>query len=443
MTRDDTPLDGGLGRSLQATMTRVLIPLGSKPRGGFDTGDDTLWATVPIDGLVYTVVHDPPGGNSVAELQSGSEITIQWEIASARSVKVGRSIELNLGFAGKTTFDLGFNAGYTAEAATKSSVLTLQTEKDFGHKESGPHFTAKATSEEVWETTVTMDRHIRSSDDEGTPGRPGDVILGGGIELVYKVSDTLDVGTAGDCLTTGVGITWLPRRPTSYVFNVFSIESQVLPNLYFLYTVAKSGENTAKTPSDRIVKDGSGMRYECASSPCSNSEMNQHWASYILGRIHTWKRTLLWSSPEVYWMPKGASYEKNYKAYDRINEPYIDSRSLFERRMSSALAKRDSKRDPSILRVAVELSKMWYEQSLLSVGDRGMLRSKPHIPALFLTAGLEIPRLAPFLENSRAASFASIAYPRSSKGAWSFDEVVNDQTQHRNVLFWDERSRRS
>ena len=155
------------------------------------------------------------------------------------------------------------------------------------------------------------------------------------------------------------------------------------------------------------------MRYECASSPCSNSEMNQHWASYILRRIHTWKRTLLWSSPEVYWMPKGASYEKNYKAYDRINEPYIDSRSLFERRMSSALAKRDSKRDPSILRVAFELSKMWYEQSLLSVGDRGMLRSKPHIPALFLTAGLEIPRLAPFLENSRAASFASIAYPRS------------------------------
>lgn len=428
VTRDDTPLDGGLGRSLKATMTRVLIPLGSKPRGGFDTGDDTLWATVPIDGLVYTVVHDPPGGNSVAELQSGSEITIQWEIASARSVKVGRSIELNLGFAGKTTFDLGFNAGYTAEAATKSSVLTLETEKDFGHKESGPHFTAKATSEEVWETTVTMDRHIRSSDDEGTPGRPGDVILGGGIELVYKVSDTLDVGTADDCLTTGVGITWLPRRPTSYVFNVFSIESQVLPNLYFLYTVAKSGENTAKTPSDRIVKDGSGMRYECASSPCSNSEMNQHWASYILRRIHTWKRTLLWSSPEVYWMPKGASYEKNYKAYDRINEPYIDSRSLFERRMSSALAKRDSKRDPSILRVAFELSKMWYEQSLLSVGDRGMLRSKPHIPALFLTAGLEIPRLAPFLENSRAASFASIAYPRSSKGAWSFDEVVNDQT---------------
>ena len=215
---------------------------------------------VPIDGLVYTVVHDPPGGNSVAELQSGSEITIQWEIASARSVKVGRSIELNLGFAGKTTFDLGFNAGYTAEAATKSSVLTLQTERRFSDTKNLVH-----TSPRRRRPKKCGRRRLRwidtsgASDDEGTPGRPGDVILGGGIELVYKVSDTLDVGTAGDCLTTGVGITWLPRRPTSYVFNVFSIESQVLPNLYFLYTVAKSGENTAKTPSDRIVKDGSGI----------------------------------------------------------------------------------------------------------------------------------------------------------------------------------------
>lgn len=52
----------------------------------------------------------------------------------------------------------------------------------------------------------------------------GDVILGGGIEFVYKVLDTFDVGIVDDCLIMGVGIIWLSRRLIFYVFNVFFIE---------------------------------------------------------------------------------------------------------------------------------------------------------------------------------------------------------------------------
>ena len=43
-----------LYRSVTAIGIRELIPLGSKPRGGDGLSDDTFWATVPIDGLVYT-----------------------------------------------------------------------------------------------------------------------------------------------------------------------------------------------------------------------------------------------------------------------------------------------------------------------------------------------------------------------------------------------------
>ena len=35
------------------------------PRGG---ESNAMWATTPVNGLVYMVVHDPPGGLSYAEV---------------------------------------------------------------------------------------------------------------------------------------------------------------------------------------------------------------------------------------------------------------------------------------------------------------------------------------------------------------------------------------
>merc|ERR1712159_115704 len=67
-------------------VTRPMVTLGSQPRAGEDVrSDDVKWATVPIEGLVYTVVHDPPGGNSFAELQVGSTIGIQFDLSGTRA----------------------------------------------------------------------------------------------------------------------------------------------------------------------------------------------------------------------------------------------------------------------------------------------------------------------------------------------------------------------
>ena len=45
--------------SVTATAKRELIELGSRPRGGLGLSDAAFWATVPLEGMVYTVVHDP------------------------------------------------------------------------------------------------------------------------------------------------------------------------------------------------------------------------------------------------------------------------------------------------------------------------------------------------------------------------------------------------
>ena len=61
---------------------RELVTLNSKVRGsGTDTsrysGDTTFYTTAPIRGLVYTVVHDPPGGNSFASIAQGTHVELE------------------------------------------------------------------------------------------------------------------------------------------------------------------------------------------------------------------------------------------------------------------------------------------------------------------------------------------------------------------------------
>jgi len=271
-----------LFRSVTAVLVRELIPLGVKPRGGDGLSDDTFWATVPLDGLVYTVVHDPPGGNSYAELISGTDVKIEWALASthALTVKAGNVIESTAGI--KAKGKVGLNLGYTAEGSTDVANYEVSS-GGFGEIAfDGPNVSVESESTSTWDLTITTDRAIRSSQDPALPGRAGDTILGGGIELVYKLSDILDlsvdVGQGQTCLGVQSVVTWLPRRPTTYLLSVHSIEAQILPNLEFLLA-------TVQVPGGVSATDNSGK------------PPNQEWEVYLGGKVASWERTLAWASP--------------------------------------------------------------------------------------------------------------------------------------------------
>jgi len=270
-----------LYRSIVARTVRELIPLGSKPRGREGLSDDTFWATVPFDGLVYTVVHDPPGGNSYAELSSGSEVKIEWVLASTRAMTVKTGSYAGSGFGFMTDGKYGMNLGYTAEASSDVAEHEVKIGVNGEADVDGPNFSVESESSAGWDLTMTTDRVISSSQDPALPGRSGDVILGGGIELVYKISDILDLrqkekGKGKFCLDVFSAITWLPRKPTTYVLMVHSIESQILPNLKFLLATAV----------DSSIVDMSGKVSEI------------DWADYIKRKISSWERTLRWATPE-------------------------------------------------------------------------------------------------------------------------------------------------
>ena len=277
VTRNDTK------RTVTATMMRWLIPLGSKPRGGGGLSDDTFWATVPLDGLVYTVVHDPPGGNSYAELSSGSEVKIEWALASVRAMTVTMGTGLESTYSAGMETSIGANLGYTVEVASKVTEVEIEGGPNGAAEVDGPNFSVESESSESWDITMTTSRVIRSSQDPALPGRAGDVILGGGIELLYKISDVLDLtlkdAHGNTCLDVHESIEWLPRKPTTYVMTTHSIEAQVLPNLRFLYRVVASGES-------KVQADASGKPVDIT------------WPQYLAAKIASWNRTIMWASPE-------------------------------------------------------------------------------------------------------------------------------------------------
>ena len=135
------------------------------------------------------------------------------------------------------------------------------------------------------------------------PGRPGDVILGGGVEIVYVRTDVLDVNKSSNCLEKFVDIKWEPRKPTTYLLSVFSIESQIIPELEKLSNEASS-DTIWKTRIDTAVED--------------------------------WVRTLEWSSPDFNPEPSGRMNEVRTSVLENPRE-FHRSFSIKSRHLSTTI----------------------------------------------------------------------------------------------------------
>ena len=79
-------------RVVSVTVKREQINLGAKPRGGEGGSSGTFWATAPLNGFVYTVVHDPPGGESYAELQAGVELSVGFDLTNSGASGSGSGV---------------------------------------------------------------------------------------------------------------------------------------------------------------------------------------------------------------------------------------------------------------------------------------------------------------------------------------------------------------
>ena len=260
---------------------REFVTLNKKPRGSAgDGGSNKFFSTAPVRGLVYSVVHDPPGGNSFASVAQGTQIDLEVGLSTTRAASYTSGNCFNLGPAiggeidGGTSFGSGYLNGElqfkTGDKKRGTGVAGFSLSVSGAREVDGPTVSISAATDNSWDFSMTLSRSMSSSEDPGIPGRYGDVILGGGFEIVYTIQDRVDVNKTTNCLGVFAEIAWEPEKPTSYFISIFSIELQIIPELKKLI---------ADTQIDWTKQQNGSKKQR------------------IEDAIAAWKNTLKWASP--------------------------------------------------------------------------------------------------------------------------------------------------
>ena len=123
---------------------RELVTMQSKVRGG---GNDKsaryqsaveFYATAPVRGLVYTVVHDPPGGDSVASISKGTEVTLALSLESTRAA----TGSMGFGFSAGIETELEFTPKVDAGSSYVNALIDLDPNEagaDLGENQGRRH----------------------------------------------------------------------------------------------------------------------------------------------------------------------------------------------------------------------------------------------------------------------------------------------------------------
>jgi hypothetical protein len=99
------------------------------------------------------------------------------------------------------------------------------------------------------------------------------------------MSDVLDIDeAAGDCLAVRQEVEWTPRKPTSYIINVFTIESKILPELKYLRDGILDGKISN---TDKLLNASK-----------STDDIAAIWADRLNMAIKDWSNTINWTSPD-------------------------------------------------------------------------------------------------------------------------------------------------
>ena len=330
---------------------RELVVLRDKVRGESTTknsryvSDTKFYTTAPIRGLVYTVVHDPPGGDSYATISLGTNVNMELELATTRAATLsdddfcaGASINPSIAVEKGVSVGTGYLMGeleFTADGR-QPSVLGVGVSIGGSKEEVGPEVTVSLSGDDGWDFSMTLGRNLMSSQDPGMPGRPGDVILGGGFEIVYVRTDTLDLNDTS-CLTIIELITWLPREPTSYFVDVFTIEDKIIPELEDLKetlgdasTIAEDNDLAPSPPPS--PPPGSFSANDAVDGELTGPglDIKAIWIERLNTAITDWTNTLAWASPDFNpELEDGDNRDEKYSAaqdsYEKYGKPLTDS----------------------------------------------------------------------------------------------------------------------
>ncbi|KAJ1452456.1 hypothetical protein M885DRAFT_499110 [Pelagophyceae sp. CCMP2097] len=177
--------------------------------------------------LIFTVLRDPPGGDSFATITEGTEVSMGMAIAGMHAA--GHEYVAKNGGTLGLSVRLGVSLGI-AVASTKG-ILDLSGGVGLEHTLTGPAVGASRSQSQAHDLTFTFDVAISTSTDPFLAGQPSDVIVGGGANLRVLTAIKVDIKNEADemyCVTGGRTYEWLPEQLSTFVVTVYEIEQTMV-----------------------------------------------------------------------------------------------------------------------------------------------------------------------------------------------------------------------
>ena len=120
---------------------------------------------------------------------------------------------------------LGFSWGFE----TTQEIASLDIEPSVSGALEGPNTAIDQTSVDSYTFDLEISRTITTSDDPGFSGMWSDLMLGGGIEIVYDLSDEVYVAAKGKCrcVETKAIFVWHPAKSTTFLMSYWDMEAAI------------------------------------------------------------------------------------------------------------------------------------------------------------------------------------------------------------------------
>ncbi len=230
---------GGVDRSYQRALTASAEVTG---RGATT---ETLWAiiegyhertsgnnvvTAVTAETPLLVLHDPPGSNSSAFVEQGTQVCSRFSNMSVANAEFGFAQDFEVGFKSLIGFGVSVEAG---GAAVYQNSLIAGVGGGGGN---------------AIETCMTTTKRFETSDDAGAVG--DDVYMGAGLNLLFALADRIEREAPGSCklnVTQTLAADFDRQDPfsTTYVYSTSHIRDTLIPSL----------ENLIAAGGDRDVNE--------------------------------------------------------------------------------------------------------------------------------------------------------------------------------------------
>ena len=180
-----------------------------------------VWTAATNPTLIFSIIRDPPGGESTATLVEGSTISTSMAIDGAHAAQLADN------------WEFGFSIGGSVKLASTFGILKNIASVHGGagvvYSETPTDVTVSRSTSRHFDIGISFSVGISTSDSPYIAGQPSDVIIGGGANLRFISAIEIYAKASGSelCLGGLTALEFLPEKISTWVMSVYEIEKTI------------------------------------------------------------------------------------------------------------------------------------------------------------------------------------------------------------------------